>query len=204
MGLSRRGTGSLSLLRYVSHPNVVVDPDVPVPQWGLSEQGRARLATMAGQPWLAATGRIICSPERKAREAAAIIAAPLGLDVEERPATGETDRSATGFVSHEHHEELADRYFAWPHESAEGWERSLDSQTRIVDALRDVWFEDDEVDTIVVGHGGVGTLLFCHLAGLTIDRTHDQPGQGHYWTFDRRAGRVLHGWLPIDEVISAG
>ena len=51
---------------------------------------------------------------------------------------------------------------------------------------------------IVVGHGGVGTLLYCHLARLGIDRGHDQPRQGNYWSYDRRSGRVLHPWRPID------
>jgi hypothetical protein len=33
---------------YISHPQVRVDPAVPVSDWGLSEVGRARLAALAG------------------------------------------------------------------------------------------------------------------------------------------------------------
>lgn len=202
--MPRGDIGPVSTLIYISHPDVVIDPDVAVPQWGLSDLGRARLTSMLDRPLLAEAERIISSSERKSREAAGMIAAHLGLDVEERSATGETDRSATGYVSHERHEELADRYFAEPEESADGWERSIDSQSRVVDALRDVWSTDDGVGTIVVGHGGVGTLLYCHLTGLDIDRRHDQPGQGHYWIFERAEQRVLHGWRAVDHHLSEG
>ena len=36
------------------------------------------------------------------------------------------------------HEALADRFFADPHHSAEGWERAVDAQHRVVTALADV------------------------------------------------------------------
>ena len=55
----------------------------------------------------------------------------------------------------------------------------------------------------MIGHGGVGTLLYCHLAGLPIDAVHDQPGQGHFWTYDRATALVLHPWLAIDHDGSA-
>src|SRR5450755_2875698 len=39
-------------------------------------------------------------------------------------------------------------------------------------------------DILIVGHGGVGTLWHCHLNALAIERRHDQPGQGHYFSVD--------------------
>ena len=49
-------------------------------------------------------------------------------------------------------------------------------------------------DVAIVSHGGVGTLLLCHLKGTAIHRAEDQPGQGHWFAFDRdtraRAARL--------------
>ncbi len=151
-------------------------------------------------PWLPTVARVISSPETKAIETASIVADHLGLTVEIRHRTGEIDRSATGFVPPARHEALADALFAHPERSAGGWERAIDAQARIVDALADVVAPpvDEPDDVLVVGHGGVGTLLYCHLAGLAIDRRHDQPNQGNYWSYDRIAGSVLHSWRPID------
>lgn len=195
----------MSLLRYVSHAQVVQDPTVPVPRWGLSPEGRRRVTVLARQPWLDPVGSIISSAETKAVETATILAGRLGLTVEIRPATGETDRSATGYVPRERHDELAARYFAEPAVSADGWERAVDSQRRVVEALADVLVEPDRPpadpsrpDVLVVGHGGVGTLLWCHLAGSAIDQRHDQPSQGHHWAWDRTARVMLHPWRPID------
>jgi len=48
----------------------------------------------------------------------------------------------------------------------------------------------------MVGHCGVGSLLWCHIAGRPIDRREDQPGQGHVWqaSLTPPGPRPLHGW----------
>jgi broad specificity phosphatase PhoE len=188
-------------LRYITHPEVVVDPATPVAEWGLSERGRDRLAVMLTRPWVAGIGRVVSSPERKALETATVLAGHHGLTVEVRPTTAELDRSATGFVPAVEHERLADACFAHPERSAAGWERAVDAQARIVAALDDLLAPEDAErgDVAVVGHGGVGTLWWCHLAGESIDRRWDQPGQGHCFTVERATRRPLHHWVRIED-----
>ena len=189
----------MSLLRYITHPNVAIDPSTPVPEWGLSDEGRRRAHTMLDQPWTASIERIVSSTETKAVETAEILATHLRLAVEARPGIGENDRSATGFVPPEEFEALADAFFADPHTSVQGWERAIDAQQRIVQGLEDLLTTgEDDRDIAVIGHGGVGTLLYCHLAGVPINRNHDQPGQGHYYTIDLTTRAVVHTWRPID------
>jgi broad specificity phosphatase PhoE len=184
----------VGVVRYITHPEVVVDPSRPVPHWRLSATGRARLRAMLAQPWVPEISRVVCSTETKSVEAAAALASHLRLVAEPRAATGELDRSATGFLPAAEHDRVADECFAHPQLSAAGWERAIDAQARIVAALSDLLADDGDV--AVVGHGGVGTLWWCHLAGVPIDRRHDQPGQGHHFTVDH--GRPTHRWLPID------
>jgi broad specificity phosphatase PhoE len=188
----------VTLLRYVTHPEVEVDPAVPVTRWGLSSTGRTRVKAMLRQPWVRDVGRVVSSEETKAVETAELLADHLGLDVEVRPGTGENDRSATGFLPPDEFEATADRFFARPEESVRGWERAVDAQDRIASALQDLleaWTCDS---TVVVGHGGVGTLWWCRLAGEPISRHHDQPGQGHVFTVDVGRRTVLDRWHPID------
>lgn len=187
----------MALLRYATHGDVVKDPAIPVPDWTLNDRGRRQAVALAALPWTASVGRVIASAERKALEMAAVVAETHGLTVEQRPDTGETDRSATGYVPPERHEALADRFFAEPHESAEGWERAIDAQLRIVTALGDVLAGSD-VDVLVVGHGAVGTLLWCHLTGEPIDRRHDQRGPGNVWAWDLDVRAPVHAWAPIE------
>ncbi len=190
----------MSLLRYITHPNVAVDAGTPVTRWGLSAEGRRRALAMLRQPWIPAIGRVVSSDETKAIETAQLLADHVGVEVEVRRGVGENDRSATGFVPPDEFELLADAFFASPHASVRGWERAVDAQARIVAGLADLVEHDGGVDVAVVGHGAVGTLWYCHLTGSPIDRRHDQPGQGHYLTVDRADGTVVHPWRPIDVV----
>jgi broad specificity phosphatase PhoE len=187
-------------LRYITHPQVAIEPDVPVTRWSLSAIGVERAEAMCRQPWAAEVRRIVSSDEVKAVQTAEVLARHVGVAVEVRPGIGENDRSSTGFVPPDRFEQLADRFFADPEASVEGWERAVDAQARIAAGLADLLADEAGGDVAVVGHGGVGTLWWCALAGRPIDRRHDQPGQGHYFTVDRADGAVLHGWRPVDDL----
>lgn len=190
----------MSIIRYLTHPQVQIDPAVPVPQWGLSPVGRARTAAVASARWLANTTQIISSGERKAIETAEIVSGRLGITIEIREAMHENDRSATGFLAPAEFEEVADQFFAQPNLSVRGWERAIDAQARIVREAEAVLDRDRPGDVLFVGHGAVGTLLFCHYAGHPIDRVHDQPsGGGHCFaiTTDRS---ILHAWRRMEDV----
>lgn len=185
---------------FVTHAEVAVDPAVPVPDWGLSGAGRARLAHLVSRPWVAGLTAVVSSTERKAVETAEVLAtaarAPLSTDA----ALGENDRSATGYLPPAEFEAVADEFFARPEESVRGWERAVDAQRRIVTAVERV-VAAAEGDVAVVAHGGVGTLLLCSLLGVPIDRSHDQPGQGSWFRFDARTRRVAHGWRRLDGTV---
>ena len=91
-------------------------------------------------------------------------------------------------------EATADRFFAEPDRSIDGWETAAAAQARIVAAVDRVLAESPPGDVAIVTHGGVGTLLQCALRGVPISRALDQPGQGHWFAFERASRRVLHGW----------
>ncbi|NTF40630.1 histidine phosphatase family protein [Rhizobium rhizogenes] len=186
---------------YITHPQVRIDPDVPVPQWGLSEIGAARARLAATHPWAQTLGLIVSSGERKAIETAEILAAASGATVEIIEATHENDRSATGFLAPPEFEKAADWFFAHPHESFKGWERAIDAQTRIVSNVEAVLSRHDpQVSIAFVGHGGVGTLLKCHLEGKPIARQGDQPpGGGNLFCFDLAKRAVSCDWTPMED-----
>ena len=187
----------MATLRYISHPQVMIDPVVPVERWHLSSEGKQRTQHLCRQPWIADVRHVVSSAERKALEVAQILAQFVGLQVEVRSNTGETDRSSTGYVPHDVHEQLADEFFATPHLSAQGWERAVDVQTRMVNELADLL--NSTQDVVVVGHGAAGTLWYCWLAGLDIDRAHDQRSAGNFFAIDLSTGKPVHAWLPIDQ-----
>jgi len=185
---------------YLTHPQVTIDPAVPVPRWGLSDRGRARVEAMLERRWLRSIERIVSSDERKAVETANIIAASIGLAGEIGEAMGENDRSATGFLEPTAFEAAADRFFAEPEESWNGWERAIDASERIGRAVdRVLASHPAEKSILLVGHGAVGTLLKCRFAGRAISRAEDQPGGGgNIFAFSLADRALLCDWTPMD------
>jgi broad specificity phosphatase PhoE len=189
----------MSLARYLTHPQVRIDPSTPVPKWGLSDVGGARTHAICQARWLRSTTSIVSSGERKAIETAEILAKACNVTIEVRHAMHENDRTATGFLNPPEFEATADQFFAKPLESVRGWERAIDAQQRIVreiDAVLALWTSGG---ILFVGHGAVGTLLYCHYAGVPIDRRHDQPaGGGNVFTFEIATRTITHGWRPME------
>jgi broad specificity phosphatase PhoE len=185
---------------YITHPQVRIDPDVPVPRWGLSETGRSRAEKAAASDWAKALGRIVSSDETKAIETAEILATASGLSVEVVEGAQENDRSATGFLPPPEFEKAADWFFAHPTDSFHGWERAIDAQARIISVVEGVLAGHDPVVPIAfVGHGGVGTLLKCHMLGRPIGRDGDQPGGGgNLFRFTLADRAVSCDWTPIE------
>jgi broad specificity phosphatase PhoE len=185
-------------LIFITHPEVTVDPLVPVERWRLSNAGLARMRFFAASPVVAQVTAVWTSAEAKAIEAAGILAAQFGIGIGVAADLGENDRSSTGFLSPVEFETTADTFFANPAESVRGWERAVDAQQRIHRAVdRVLTHHEDGGDLAIVAHGAVGTLLLCSYLQQPISRKADQPFQGHYWIAHLPGLTVQHSWRPI-------
>lgn len=198
-------------VRYLTHPQVLVDPQQEVGRWSLNPTGRARVRALAegvaaGLGALSRTARVISSYETKAIETASPLALELGVPLEILPDMHENDRSATGFLPPVEFEAVADQFFAEPGISVRGWETAEAAQARILAAVTACLEGPQPGDVLLVGHGAVGTLLYCALAGLGIDRRHDQgPGGGGRWFgFDLDDRRPGPGWQPMETLLAEG
>jgi broad specificity phosphatase PhoE len=183
---------------YVTHPDVVVDPDVPVARWRLSDRGIQRMRTFVASDVVQGVREVWASTEAKAIEAAGLLAARLGVGVNVHPDLGENDRTSTGFLPPAEFEAVANAFFNHPSESAQGWETADAAQARIartVELILDQRRTDGDI--AFVAHGAVGALLLGAMLGETISRKLDQPFQGHFWSFDPDTRAVLHKWRAI-------
>ncbi len=155
------------------------------------------------QPWITELTTVYASTERKAIDGAEILSHHLSIPFVTIPELGENDRSSTGFLPPGEFEAAANQFFAEPRASFKGWERAVDAQHRIVEAVeRLLSAEKPKGATAIVSHGAVGTLLYCALAGESIDRKWDQPpnGGGNYFRFSLSPRRVDSWWKAIDVI----
>ena len=187
----------MSRVLFLTHPEVDVDPAVPVPDWVLTDRGRERMRQFAEGPEVREVRAVWSSRERKAADAAALLAGQLELRARTLEQLAENDRSSTGYLPPELFEPAVQAFFGEPLLSHRGWETAAAAQERIADALETVLARSPDGDVSIVSHGGVGTLLLCQLKGTAIHRAEDQPGQGHWFAFDRETRDVLHGWRPL-------
>jgi len=187
----------MSALFFISHPEVIVDPNTAVERWHLSADGVARMRSFSQSSIPSNVRSIWSSTEAKAIEAAGILGGALGLGIQVSKDLGENDRSATGFLPPAEFEDVADAFLATPTISIRGWERAIDAQDRVRKAALRIASEHTDGDLAIVAHGAVGTLLFCALSGNDIARSFDQPFQGHYWMAALSDLMPKHGWTPI-------
>ncbi len=188
-------------LLFITHPEVVIDPNVPVPQWPLSERGIERMEAFASSSAVAQVGSVYSSDEQKAKDGARILASVRGIEPKILSELHENDRSATGFLPPDEFWPVVETFFARPEQSVRGWERSIDAQRRIATAVERIRRDEQAAgDIAIVAHGGVGALLLSRLTEQPISRRFEQPvgTGGCYLTIARATGTLVEGWRPID------
>jgi len=185
---------------FISHANVVINPNIPVPDWGLSEKGKSRHHKFNENSTLQGVRSVYSSMEQKAIDGGKILANFLDLELIQIESLGENDRSSTGYLKEKEFQQTANQFFENPTISVRGWEKAIEAQKRIVDAVEKIIQSDQGTgDIAIVSHGGVGTLLMCHLLNKGISRSFDQPpnGGGNYFVFEKESRRLLEQWKDI-------
>ena len=189
------------ILFFVTHPEVVADPKVPVSQWPLSDRGRRRMLAFAEALRSVGVAAIWTSAERKARDGADILGETLCITPKVDSGLGENDRASTGYIAPPEFWLVVEEFFTDPGVSVRGWETAINAQRRIVDAVTRIAASAVEPGpTIIISHGGVGRLLTAHLQGVKIgleDRP-ENPGGGCFLTVDRARLAVRCRWRDIE------
>jgi broad specificity phosphatase PhoE len=192
----------MATLFFLTHPEVIIDPAVPITEWGLSDVGRRRMERFIGEARSQGLVAAYSSDERKATDGAAIASAALGIPHLVDAELGENDRSSTGYLAPPEFWQVVEVFFQHPDESVRGWETARAAQARIVRAVkRLVANEQAAGDILVVSHGGVGRLLAAHLQGVDIgqeDRP-EHPGGGCWLEIDRETLRIRQTWQSIPD-----
>jgi broad specificity phosphatase PhoE len=200
---------------FITHPDVIIDPERPIERWSLSPRGRERMQALFSQPWVRRVGRVLSSSEQKALDGADILVTTLGVPHLVVHELGEYDRSSTGLLPPDEFLALVDEFFRWPERSIRGWERAVDAQARIFGAVRAAavnWAPSspEAPDLAFVAHGAVGALLLAQLSGASISQAFAQPsppagsppgaGGGHYFSFSLPGLELEQPWQAIDSV----
>lgn len=179
---------------YICHPEVVIDPDVPVPNWPLSREGLDKMHRLLPDLPLGGLGSVWSSDEQKAVDGAEILADHTGAPRFVDPGLGENDRSSTGYLVQSDFDIAVAAFFGSPDSSYRGWETARAARDRIVAATRDVIARAPAGDLAIVAHGGVGCLLNGAVKGAEISLTTASKGYGSWFCFDRDDWALTMDW----------
>lgn len=191
----------MTRILFVTHPDVVLDPAVPVPRWPLNARGRARMSAfaraVAGEPIAA----VWTSDEQKALDGGDILSAALGVPHLVDPELGENDRSSTGYLAGPEFWEVVAAFFGRPDESIRGWETARHAQARIVAAVGRVATAHPGQTVAIVSHGGVARLLTAHLQGVEIgsEARPGNPNGGCVLVFDTDGPTIERLWSDVED-----
>jgi len=191
----------MSLVYFITHPDVTIDPALPATQWPLSHRGKERMKKLLTQSWVQKVTSVYSSTEQKSIDGAIILADHLAIKQTIIKELGEVDRSATGYLPYDLFMAVYNEFLTYPSESIRGWESAYVAQQRIIKAIEFLIANDKgRGDIVLVSHGAVGLLYLCHLKGCKISMQEEQPSSngGNYYCFDRESNALLQGWKPID------
>lgn len=150
-------------LILVRHSAVVQQPNVPSHEWRLSAHGRSLAAHLAPELLPHAPTRIITSEEPKAIETGQLMAKTLNLPWHTASGLQEHDRRGAPYLATpEEFETAVARFFAHPNQLVFGNETANEALTRMKTAVaaQQAIYPHDTL--VLVTHGTVLTLFFCH------------------------------------------
>ncbi len=192
----------MSCLIFLTHPEVVIDPDVPVQNWSLSDNGKNLLYKSLRRGALPQIDHVFSSPERKAMDASAIIRNHFNCDVTILDKFGELDRSSTGYLPEDQHHTISSLAFEYPGVSIQGWERVDDMKDRIIRCFHKIEASIENGATVLAsGHGGSGFALYLYLQGLSnYDRKLSPPSMGSIFSYSPAKQTIELEWTRLDDV----
>ncbi|WP_321446674.1 histidine phosphatase family protein [uncultured Cohaesibacter sp.] len=192
------------LVRYLIHPQSLDNASSPQSACTLDDDARVRAEALARSGLLDGTAYIFSSSHAMASQTASIIGDSLSIPPNVDAEMDESENLVTGALPQAG---LVDRFKRLcsanqPPVVAQG-EYAMDAQDRIaaayLSAMERVLTSGMRGDVLMVGHGRVGALLFCYLAGQGIGAEFTPPPAGYYFTYDWGARKMLHGWQAMEE-----
>ena len=153
-------------LVLVRHSLPAITPDIPAPQWPLSEEGRQRCTPLAAKLAAWQPGVVVTSSEPKAIETGRIVAGLLALPCETAAGLHEHERTRATFTTPERFRAGMAAFFQQPDKLAFGDETANRAHHRFHQAVTASLAKHPRDNVAIVAHGTVMALFVARAAGI--------------------------------------
>lgn len=180
------------ILILIRHAHSRVDPDRPAEEWSLTRRGSDGAGAIATSVARFGPGRLVSSPEPKARQTADILGRHLGLDVHIADGLREQDRTGVPFFgTQEEFERRVAEVFERPAERVLGRESADEACRRFSTTLEEELASHSEECTAFVTHGTVMSLFLGSLGTIEPRRLWKRLGMPAYVAVEWPSGRLI-------------
>ena len=180
----------MKTLYFITHPEIVPDPSIPISMWDYSEHGIARWQGILKKIWIKDIEIVFTSPEERAKKAAQQLVDALGYTLHILHDLGPINRISTGILQNDDFSACAITFWEKPNESCRGWETAADAQKRAVRAVETILKETDGYHHIAaVSHEDIVNLIICHYQGIPIEQ-HEEKTMGFSLHFDDKGSYI--------------
>jgi broad specificity phosphatase PhoE len=153
-------------LVLVRHSIPAIDPVLPSTEWGLSPAGERAAVELADALGAFSAMAVATSPERKARETAAIIAGRRGIPMNLEKGLREHDRSSVGYLPRSDFEAGIRRLLRAPDQLVFGDETADALFLRFSSSLERARATAPQHDVIAVSHGAAISIYVGRTLGV--------------------------------------
>ncbi|MBI2410396.1 MAG: histidine phosphatase family protein [Candidatus Kerfeldbacteria bacterium] len=192
----------MSKLFFITHPDVIIDSNIPIEKWDLSEKGENEALSLLMQPFWQTVDIIYTSEETKAVTVGEMASQKFMLQYIKKGCIGEIDRSSTGYLPYEEYMEAVKHFFEEPEKSYNGWETAQAATQRIVSCVDKIVSSHPNQNIAIIGHGGTAGLLICYMKGVVpnfknvpADTTKVPAGLGFFIELDWKNRKINSEWV---------
>lgn len=154
---------------FIRHSKSLVNPNIPITSWGLSEEGITLAKKLNSLPQVKTIQVIYTSLQPKALETADLATEGLNIEIKKDNNLTESTSFTNKFVSLKELEENTRKYYTEKTLSINGGETFVEAQERFGKALEDIVKEEQDKESIgIVSHGNI-------LAGFVSQITSEDP-----------------------------
>lgn len=172
-------------LILIKHSHSQMTPGLPPEEWELSEQGRARCASLATRLSTQLPELIFSSEERKAAQTAELLADALHRPWQTSPGLHEHDRGNVPVMATKEFISAMAQVFRRPRERILGRESADQALTRFEQSLSRLLDQHADQDLAVVTHGTVIALYAAEYADVDPFLNWRQMGLPSFMVFER-------------------
>ncbi|MBN2230528.1 MAG: histidine phosphatase family protein [Candidatus Thorarchaeota archaeon] len=150
-------------LYFLRHAETNIDTSIPPHEWSISSDGLTRTKELAKLNVFQKIDGIVYSSEKKAYQTAEVFAKELPVDIYELSEFSELRRKHESNLSETDYRRRVREVLTHWDSSIHGWESVTEALGRITDAVTRINRMFYNKNVLVVSHGLLLTIYFCHL-----------------------------------------